>query len=285
MTQATKTLPFTKMHGLSNDFVVLDRRVGQPAHAVELTPELIGHLTDRRKGVGCDQLMVIESIENDDIVARYRIFNPDGGEAEQCGNGARCVARYLFEKDKLEASFKLQAMRTEVDAECHADGSVSVTLGLPNFEPQSLPLQAEQRLSEYHVEAAGRDVKFGAVSIGNPHAVIAVKDVENTEVHLIGDAMQQHAMFPQSANVEFVEFNARDKARLRVYERGAGETMACGSGACGVVAVGRNWGWLDEEVVVQMPGGEAIITWKGEGHKIWLRGEAVFVFEGLFILS
>jgi len=127
-------------------------------------------------------------------------------------------------------------------------------------------------------------VQFGAVSIGNPHAVIAVKDVENTEVKILGEAIQQHEVFPQSANIEFVEFQSREKVRLRVYERGAGETMACGSGACGVVAVGRAWGWLDDEVTVQMPGGEAIITWQGEGNKIWLRGEAVFVFDGEFII-
>lgn len=279
-----QSLPFTKMHGLGNDFVILDRRRGQAAAEFELSAQLIAALTNRRKGVGCDQLMVIESSSNERIVANYRIFNPDGSEAEQCGNGARCVARYLFEKNELPREFRLQAMHTEVDAVCHEDNSVSVTLGVPDFEPASLPLNSVQRLSEYRVEAAGREVQFGAVSIGNPHAVIAVKDVENTEVERLGEAIQQHAVFPQSANVEFVDFQSRQKLKLRVYERGVGETLACGSGACGVVAVGRAWGWLDEEVTVQMPGGEAIITWPGEGSKIWIRGEAVFVFAGEFFL-
>jgi len=223
-------LLFTKMHGLGNDFVVIDRREGQAAADIELTPQLIAHLANRRHGVGCDQVMVIESSSRDDIIAKYRIFNPDANEVEQCGNGARCVGRYLFEKDKLPEEFCLETIKTDVDVVCHNDGSVSVALGTPSFEPEALPLDSEQRLSEYKVEAAGRDIQFGAVSIGNPHAVISVKDVETTEVALLGEAIQQHEIFPQSANVEFVEFQSRDRLRLRVYERGAGETQACGSG-------------------------------------------------------
>jgi len=256
-------IPFTKMHGLGNDFVVIDRRAGQPASDIDLSSELILHLADRRHGVGCDQVMVIEDSNRDDVVAKYRIYNPDANEVEQCGNGARCVARHLYEKDQLDNEFTLETIRTDVQVVCHDDGSVSVALGTPDFEPAVLPLKSEQRLSEYKLEAAGRDIQFGAVSIGNPHAVISVKDVETTEVGLIGEAIQQHDMFPQSANVEFVEFQARDRLRLRVYERGAGETR-----------------WLDEEVTVQMPGGEAIIRWSGEGEPIWLRGEAVTVFSG-----
>jgi len=274
------TVSFTKMHGFGNDFVILDCRVGQSGEGLELSHELIAKLTDRRKGVGCDQLMVIGAPSNESVVANYRIFNPDGGEAEQCGNGVRCVARYLFEHDDLANEFRLQAMKTEVDVICHEDGTVSVTLGVPDFTPESLPLNAPQQLSEYQVEAAGQNIKFGAVSIGNPHAVISVQDVSEVEVQRLGEAIQQHDMFPQSANVEFVDFSQRDSVIMRVYERGAGETLACGSGACAVVAVGRAWGWLDEEVKVQMPGGQAIISWLGDSNKIWLRGEAVFVYQG-----
>ena len=269
-------IEFTKMHGLGNDVIVLDRR----DQNIDLTPKLIAHLCDRRKGVGCDQLMVIEDSSDENIVANYRIFNPDANEVEQCGNGARCVARYLFNKDELSEEFTLRAMCSDVEVICHADGSVSVALGVPSFEPQDLPLLASQRLSQYHLEAAGRTLEFGAVSVGNPHAVLSVNSVADTDVQRLGTAIQENELFPQSTNVEFVEFLDRGRVRLRVYERGAGETLACGSGACATVAIGRHWGWLDEQVVVEMPGGEAIINWTGEGDKIWLRGDAVQVFTG-----
>jgi diaminopimelate epimerase len=270
------TMQYTKMHGLGNDVIVLDIR----DQNIDLSKELIAHLCDRRKGVGCDQLMLIEYCSDPEITAAYRIFNPDANEVEQCGNGARCVARYLFEKDALEPEFCLRAMRSDVDVICHSDESVSVSLGVPSFEPDALPLNFGQRLSEYHLEAAGRQLQFGAVSIGNPHAVLSVSSVADTDVEGLGKAIQEHELFPQSTNVEFVEFLARDRLRLRVYERGAGETLACGSGACATVAVGHQWGWLDQQVTVEMPGGEATITWSGEGDKIWLRGDAVFVFTG-----
>lgn len=269
-------IDFTKMHGLGNDVIVLDRR----KQDIDLTPKLIAHLCDRRTGVGCDQLMVIEKSNDAQIIASYRIFNPDANEVEQCGNGARCIARYLFENDQLPEQFTLRAMRSDVDVICHSDGSVSVALGIPSFEPQDLPMQATHQLSQYHLNAAGRTIEFGAVSVGNPHAVISVKSVADTDVQGLGTAIQEHELFPQSTNVEFVEFLDRGRVRLRVYERGAGETLACGSGACATVAVGRHWGWLDEQVVVEMPGGEAIINWAGEGDKIWLRGDAVHVFTG-----
>ena len=269
-------IDFTKMHGLGNDVIILDRRDQE----LDLTPELIAHLCDRRKGVGCDQLMVIEASAEANIVANYRIFNPDANEVEQCGNGVRCVARYLYNKDGLSEKFTLRAMCSDIDVICYTDGSVSVALGVPSFEPQDLPMQTPQRLSQYHLEAVGRTLEFGAVSVGNPHAVLSVKSVTDTDVQGLGLAIQEHELFPQSTNVEFVEFLDRGRLRLRVYERGAGETLACGSGACASVAVGRHWGWLDEQVVVEMPGGEAIINWAGEGDKIWLRGDAVHVFEG-----
>ena len=274
-----QSLKFTKMHGLGNDVIILDTRDQQ----CDLTTELISHLCNRRTGIGCDQLMVIEKSDAENIIANYRIFNPDANEVEQCGNGVRCVARYLFEKDNLATQFTLKAMRTEVEVICHTDGSVSVALGVPSFEPQDLPLEAAQRLSQYHVEAAGRTLEFGAVSVGNPHAVISVNSVADTDVQGLGSAIQAHQIFPKSTNVEFVEFLSRDRLRLRVYERGAGETLACGSGACATVAVGRHWGWLDEQVTVEMPGGEAIINWSGEGEKIWLRGDAVQVFTGQLV--
>ena len=275
------TLNFTKMHGLGNDVIILDRR----DQDLDLGPELIAHLCNRRTGVGCDQLMLIEVCDDPGIVASYRIFNPDANEVEQCGNGARCVARYLYNKDGLEPEFRLRAMRSDVDVICHTDESVSVALGVPSFEPKALPMKSEQQLSEYHLEAAGRTLQFGAVSIGNPHAVLSVASVADTDVAGLGSAIQEHELFPQSTNVEFVEFLARDRLRLRVFERGAGETLACGSGACATVAVGRQWGWLDEQVTVEMPGGEAIVNWAGEGEKIWLRGNAVTVFEGRFELD
>jgi len=264
------------MQGLGNDVIILDTRDQE----CKLNKELIAHLCNRRTGVGCDQLMVIEHSTNENIFANYRIFNPDTSEAEQCGNGVRCVARYLFNKDALAEKFTLRAMCSDIDVICHSDGTVSVALGVPSFEPQDLPLNTSQRLSQYHLEAEGRTLEFGAVSIGNPHAVLSVNNLADVDVQGIGSAIQAHELFPQSTNVEFVEFLDRSRLRLRVYERGAGETMACGSGACATVAVGRHWGWLDEQVVVEMPGGEAIINWSGEGDKIWLRGNAVTVFDG-----
>jgi diaminopimelate epimerase len=269
-------LKFTKMHGLGNDFVLLD---GLRA-PIELDAGQVRFLADRHFGIGCDQVLVIEPARRGGDV-RYRIYNADGGEVEHCGNGVRCVARYLREegltaKDEVAIETKNGEARVRVEA----GGLVRVNMGPPRFDPDCIPMRAAARADRYEVDVAGGRVAVGAVSMGNPHAIIEVDDVDSAPVATLGPFIERHAMFPEGVNVGFMQVSGRDRIRLRVFERGAGETLACGTGACAAVVIGRCRGQLDEQVEVQLPGGMLSIAWAGEGSPVWMTGPATRVFEG-----
>ncbi|HEB98919.1 MAG TPA: diaminopimelate epimerase [Thiotrichales bacterium] len=268
---------FVKMHGLGNDFVVIDAI----RQHVELPPDAIRHIADRRRGIGCDQVLLVERPQSPDADFRYRIFNADGSEVEQCGNGARCFARFvrdegLTTKDRIP----VETLAGLIELEVLADGQVRVDMGEPVFEPQRIPFQAEARAPSYALEVNGESLDIGAVSMGNPHAVLRVEDVSEAPVARLGPAIEHHPRFPQRANVGFMQILDRGRIRLRVFERGVGETEACGTGACAAVVVGRLQGLLDEEVQVSLPGGDLVISWAGEGAPLYMTGPAERVFEG-----
>ena len=270
-------LYFTKMHGIGNDFVVIDAI----RQSVALTPAAIRALADRHIGIGCDQLLLVETPTRADADFRYRIFNADGGEVEQCGNGARCFARFVREHDLsdrdelcVETSAGLLRLRLL------ADGRVAVDMGQPRLEPAEVPFFATERAARYPIAADGVELEIAAVSMGNPHAVLMVEDVERAPVAHLGPLLERHGRFPNRANVGFMQLLAPDHIRLRVFERGTGETRACGSGACAAVVAGRLWGLLWPNVRVDLPGGTLEIHWAGEGEPVTMIGPATTVFEG-----
>jgi diaminopimelate epimerase len=271
-------LAFTKMHGLGNDFIVFD---AETAAAVPPAAEL-RRLADRRLGIGFDQALVLEPPRRDGTDVYYRIFNADGSEVEQCGNGARCIARLVASRRHaaLDRPLRMDSPGGVVLARLRPDGLVSVAMGVPDFEPGSLPFDAPAEAATYHLETSAGPVEFHAVSIGNPHAVIRVRDVARAPVDTVGPAVENHPRFPRRVNVGFLEIVAPDHVRLRVFERGVGETQACGTGACAAVAAGRRHGPLAEEVSVEVPGGRMIVRWPGPGEPIWLTGPAETAFEG-----
>jgi len=270
-------LKFSKMHGLGNDFVVIDALRQQ----VELTAEQVRLLAHRRFGVGCDQVLLIEAPRTAATDFYYRIYNADGGEVEQCGNGARCLARFVRDNGLTgRDSLQVETRAGIIGLQLLADGSVRVDMGVPNFEPAAIPFEAAAAADEYELEVDGETLVIGAVSLGNPHAVMRVGSVDTARVASLGPAISTHARFPQGVNAGFMEISGRDAIRLRVHERGAGETLACGSGACAAVAVGRQQGRLDDMVRVQVPGGELAISWAGEGEPVYMSGPATHVFEG-----
>ena len=270
-------LQFTKMHGLGNDFVVIDgvrQRVALDAASTRF-------LADRRFGIGCDQILLVEPPRDGGTDFYYRIFNADGSEVEQCGNGARCFARFvrdqgLSSKDILDVGTRAGPIRLFLEA----DGQVRVNMGPPVLAPARIPFQAEVEAGLYPLEAAGRRLAIGAVSMGNPHAVLQVASVDTAPVAELGPAIERHPRFPNRVNVGFMEVQGRDRIRLRVYERGAGETLACGTGACAAVVSGRIQGLLDPRVRVSLPGGDLVIEWAQSGHPVWMTGPAERVFEG-----
>jgi diaminopimelate epimerase len=270
-------LAFTKMHGLGNDFIVFDARGPEEVpSAADLR-----RLADRRTGIGFDQALVLSPPVRPGTDVHYRIFNADGSEVEQCGNGARCIARLVASRAATrDRTLVMDSPGGLVNARLRADGLVSVAMGVPNFDPRSLPFEAEREAATYRIDLPSGPVEFGAVSIGNPHAVIRVRSVQDAPVDTVGPAMENHARFPRRVNVGFLEIVAPDHVRLRVFERGAGETQACGTGACAAVAVGRRHGPLAEEVRVDVPGGRLIVQWPGPGEPIWLTGPAETAFEG-----
>lgn len=268
-------LEFTKMHGLGNDFIVLNG-LQRP---LRLTRNQIRLLADRHLGIGCDQLLLIEASACADI--RYRIFNADGEEAQQCGNGARCIADFLrresiITKDVITA----ETSRGVIRIYTLAGGNYRVDMGAPDFEPAAIPILVDGRRERYTLALSGGDVEVYALSMGNPHAVLEVDDVEAVAVGTLGPQIQQHAAFPEGVNVGFMQILDETHIRLRVYERGAGETLACGSGACAAMAAGRMAGRLDNQVDVGLKGGHLLINWEGEGEPVWMSGPAVMVFQG-----
>jgi len=271
-------IDFTKLHGLGNDFLLIEAQAG----ATLPSPAQWRALADRHAGVGFDQALVLEPPRAPGTVVHYRVFNADGGEVEQSGNGARCVARFLQLRGRVNAdgSVRMGSTGGPVAARVLPDGRVSVELGIPSFEPRSLPFLAPAVESTYALQVAGETIEIGAVSIGNPHAVLRVAAVESAPVDRIGRALQAHASFPRQVNVGFMEIVDAAHIRLRVYERGAGETLACGTGACAAVAVGRNLGVLGTDVEVHVPGGRLGVHWQGPGEPVWLTGPALVAFTG-----
>ncbi|EHK0040341.1 TPA: diaminopimelate epimerase [Vibrio parahaemolyticus] len=268
---------FSKMHGLGNDFMVVDCITQN----VFFSQDLIRRLADRHTGVGFDQLLVVEAPYDPETDFHYRIFNADGSEVEQCGNGARCFARFvrlkgLTNKYSISVSTKKGKMILDVED----DGEVTVNMGVPEFEPNKIPFKAKQKEKTYIMRAGDKTLFCGAVSMGNPHVVTVVDDVDTAEVETLGPLLESHERFPERVNAGFMQVVNRNHIRLRVYERGAGETQACGSGACGAVAVGILQGLLDESVKVSLPGGELHISWQGPGKPLFMTGPATHVFDG-----
>jgi diaminopimelate epimerase len=272
-------LCFTKMHGIGNDFVVLNG-IEEP---VNLSAEQIRYIADRRFGIGCDQVLLVEFSPIPEIDFRYRIFNADGTEVEQCGNGARCFARYVRDSgltDKNEIVVETQAgiIRLYVQN----DGQVKVNMGQPEFTPARIPFHAPAESLHYPLEAQGRQYSIGAVSMGNPHLILKVDSVEDAPLASLGPILEQHPRFPRRVNVSFMQVIDYKNIKLRVYERGTGETLACGTAACAAMAMARRWGYLDSTAVVTLPGGQLQITW--EGGPVWMTGPATRVFEGIIWL-
>ena len=272
-------IDFLKMQGLGNDFFVFD---APPAAAGDfIDSDTIRALADRHTGVGFDQALMLEPPRAPGSRVYYRIFNSDGGEVEQCGNGARCVAALMYaRRPELGRDFTLESTGGAVQARVRDDGLVSLNMGVPNFDPASLPLQAPAESRSYSLDLDGTSVEFGAVSMGNPHAVLRVADVKTAPVEHVGPTIERHPRFANRTNVGFMQIVDSGYIRLRVYERGVGETLACGTGACAAVAVGRRDGLLDADVRVELPGGIALVTWPGPGQPLWLTGPATQVFNG-----
>jgi diaminopimelate epimerase len=270
-------LEFTKMHGLGNDFVVIDA-INQ---SVFLTTEQIQQLADRHTGIGFDQLLLVETASTPAADFRYRIFNADGGEVGQCGNGARCFMQFVHDhglsrKTTLQvetASGPLQLIRTD-------DGHITVDMGVPRLEPMEIPFIAPARDLTYTLETNDIPLDIAAISVGNPHAVLLVDTVASAPVAELGPVIECHPRFPERVNVGFMEIVDADTIRLRVYERGAGETRACGSGACAAVVAGRLWGRLSVAVKVLLNGGELVVSWRGEGQPVLMTGPATTVYQG-----
>lgn len=267
-------LSFTKMHGLGNDFIVFEANDAALPDAQQLR-----QLADRRTGIGFDQALVVQAPQRPATDVFYRIFNADGSEVEQCGNGARCVAS-LVAAQRGRQQLRMDCPGGLVNAELHADGLVSIDMGVPNFDPAALPFVADAQMQRYSIDAAGQHLEIGAVSMGNPHAVLIVPSVDSAPVASIGPALEAHPRFPRRVNVGFMQVVSTEHIRLRVFERGAGETQACGTGACAAVAVGRQRALLAESVRVDLPGGTLNIRWPGPGEKLWMTGPAVTVYTG-----
>lgn len=271
------TIKFTKMQGLGNDFVVLNAL----EQSFNLTALQIQRMANRHYGIGFDQLLMIEPSDNNHADFNYRIFNADGSEVGQCGNGARCVARYLYAHAYIKKSHIILATRTSrLNIQLESNDLVTVDMGPPNFEPLQIPCRAEQRMDKYELNLEGQTIQFGAVSMGNPHAVILIDDIQNVPIATLGPKLQQHQFFPEQVNVGFMKVIDRQHIRLRVYERGAGETLACGSGACAAVAIGRTWQLLDHTVNVTLAGGSLRVHWPGEPQSLLMTGPAEFVYTG-----
>lgn len=283
-------LDFTKMHGLGNDFVVIDAI----SQSVELTPEQVRMIADRRFGVGCDQLLIVERSDDPDVDFKYRIFNADGSEVEQCGNGARCFARFVRVKNlTVKDLIVVETYGGIIRLMLNEQEMVTVDMGKPAFEPEQLPFvpaagdsQTNNRYT-LEIDAAVEEVnsvEFSAVSMGNPHITIKVSNVDSYPVQQIGKILESHPSFPNRVNVGFMQIIDREHIKLRVYERGSGETLACGTGACAAVANGISRGWLAEQVEVILPAGSLHIQWQQGGYSLMMTGPASFVYEGQIIL-
>ena len=272
-------LKFTKMQGLGNDFIVIDA-ISQPTALSFLDFATVRRLADRHFGIGFDQLLIVEQAkEGGDF--RYRIFNADGSEVEQCGNGARCFARFVRDRNLTNNhTIRVETARGIITPTIEDNGEVSVNMGVPRFDPAQIPFIAPQRALTYPLAVHGRKVEISVVSMGNPHAVQIIPDIDQAPVTSEGPLIESHPLFPEKVNAGFMQIIDRTHIRLRVFERGAGETLACGTGACAAVVCGITRDLLDSEVHVTMHGGQLRICWEGENHPVWMTGPAVTVFEG-----
>jgi diaminopimelate epimerase len=270
-------LKFSKMHGLGNDFVVLDG-IRQP---LALTPEQLRTLADRHFGVGCDQILLVEMAEQPGVDFRYRIFNADGGEVEQCGNGARCFVRFVHDAGlTAKREIRVETQSGIITPRLEEDGNVTVNMGIPRFLPAEIPFLGDGEAVIHALAVADETLEISVVSMGNPHAVQVVGDVDHAPVGVQGPLIENHARFPQRVNAGFMQVVGRQAIRLRVYERGSGETLACGTGACAAAVAGIRRGLLDSPVRVTTRGGDLTIAWAGIGQPVMMTGPAVTVFTG-----
>ncbi|KUM39599.1 diaminopimelate epimerase [Pseudomonas sp. EpS/L25] len=270
-------LRFTKMHGLGNDFMVLDL-ISQHAH---IQPKHVRQWGDRNTGIGFDQLLIVETPSKPDVDFRYRIFNADGSEVEQCGNGARCFARFVFDKRlTVKKQIRVETKGGIIELHLKGDGQVRVDMGAPRLLAAEIPFVAETEALSHAVQVAGETVELAVVSMGNPHGVLRVADVDQAPVQTLGPQLECHPRFPQKANIGFLQIIDAQRARLRVWERGVGETRACGTGACAAAVAGIRQGWLKSPVSIELPGGLLTIEWEGVGQPVLMTGPATRVYEG-----
>jgi len=266
------------MHGIGNDFIVIDAINQQ----VALSASQIRLLADRRYGIGCDQLLLVEKPSKPAVDFKYRIFNADGGEVAQCGNGARCFARFVHDNGLTDkTTIAVETASGVIYPSLKSGGEVTVDMGLPRFLPLDIPFVSDTQSITYHLPiVAGQDVEIGIVSMGNPHAVLLVDDIKKAEVNTLGAIIERHHQFPERVNVGFMEVVNPKKINLRVFERGAGETLACGTGACAAVVSGIQRGLLARQVKVNLPGGELVIEWSNDNASVWMTGPTTHVFDG-----
>ena len=268
---------FSKMHGLGNDFMVVDCLTQN----IFFSPDLIRRLADRNRGIGFDQLLVVEAPYDPETDFHYRIFNSDGTEVEQCGNGARCFARFVRMKGLTNrTTISVSTKKGKMSLKVEDDDQITVNMGEPQFEPNKIPFKATQAEKTYLLRAEDKTLFCGAVSMGNPHCVTVVDDVDNYDVDKYGPLVEGHERFPERVNAGFMEIVSPSEIKLRVYERGAGETQACGSGACAAVAIGIMQELLEEDVKVSLPGGDLRIVWQGLGKPLFMTGPATHVYDG-----
>lgn len=270
-------LRFSKMHGLGNDFIVIDGI----SQSVRLTPEKIRQLSNRHFGVGCDQLLLVEHPENSDMDFRYRIFNCDGSEVENCGNGARCFAVFVRERRLTGKNvIKVETAGGNIELSVAANGEVSVDMGVPRLMPSEIPFIADRQAPTYLLDVGAQVLEISAISMGNPHAVTVVENVNTVSVETLGPLVELHPRFPQRVNAGFMQIISPTEINLRVFERSAGETLACGTGACAAVVAGRLRNLLNEFVTINLPGGQLFVSWAGAGHSVIMTGPATTVFHG-----
>ncbi len=268
---------FTKMHGLGNDFVVIDA-INQ---IVNLNQQQIRLIADRHLGIGCDQVLLIETATQEDVDFGYRIFNADGSEVEQCGNGARCFATFVRQQGLTDQkTISVITASGKIILEVEDNEQVTVNMGAPIFSPKEIPFVANKQKDQYDIDISKRRISVGVVSMGNPHAVLVVDNIQTVAVETLGALIQQSTYFPNQANIGFMQIVNRKHIKLRVYERGSGETLACGTGACAAVVVGQKQGLLDNSVKVSLPGGDLSICWLGDQHPVMMTGPTATVFTG-----
>lgn len=272
---------FTKMHGLGNDFVVLDL----VTQRVKINERVVKKLADRHTGIGFDQLLIVEPPSQPDMDFSYRIYNADGSEVEHCGNGARCFAKFVRDKNLVHKNqIRVETAKGIAVLNLRDDRQIEVDMGAPTLAPADIPFIADEQADSYSIDVGGETFSLGAVSMGNPHGVLLVEDIDQAPVETLGPLLESHPRFPARANIGFMQVISRTEVNLRVYERGAGETRACGTGACGAIVAGRLQGLLDNCVTVHLPGGDLEIQWPGKGQSVIMTGPATTVFEGQIFL-